>query len=59
MAVGPIYLRASDFGGVNPTHSSERWLHALILLAAVAVPLLGAALTVLNGDQVAVAGFEH
>jgi hypothetical protein len=59
MVAGPIDLRASDFGRANPTHSSERWLHALILLAAVAVPLLGLSLTVLNGDQVAITGFER
>ena len=34
-------------------------LHMLILIAAVAVPLAGACMTTLNGDQVAIAGFER
>jgi hypothetical protein len=59
MAAGPIDLRDADFAGGNLPHRGERLIHWLILIAAISVPLLGACMTTLDGEQVAMAGLER
>jgi hypothetical protein len=58
MAVCPPEFEPLPLPFEAAAHRSERLLHALILAAAVAVPVLGALMTTSPGGQVAFAGFE-
>jgi hypothetical protein len=59
MAAGPINLKSDDIASGNLPQRSGRGFHLMLLLAAVAVPLAGAGMTTLGGEQVALTGFER
>jgi hypothetical protein len=52
-------LEPSAISAGSRSQAGEWLVHSLILAAAVAVPLLGACMTTLSGEQVAFAGLER